>query len=333
MKKILLLDIENSHKTENELFQLLTSYAFVYLVYAKSPMTLSLDGLQNLADFISKKKLVLIKMPKTGPDAADFGLAFLAGQLSIQMGKIDTEFDVMSNDKKFEYIVDLLKIMGFKAQQVKRKNVSNNENKLDVINSDLQKPEYKHLLTALQLLLKNQPKQFNSLNNALKSWMKNSDVNINKIIELLKKHQFIQIENQNISYELARMKQVLSVQANATIKTLVVQLPTVEEIQQKPHLQRIKQYCDYLIKIQKGRPAKVGSLMNSIQSILRLDREPFLQDFLNILIKQKIVFKLDNQVTYNDLLIKAWSNIDILCLVKSENVINVLESPNSEITS
>lgn len=55
MKKILLLDIENSHKTENELFQLLTSYAFVYLVYAKSPMTLSLDGLQNLADFISKK--------------------------------------------------------------------------------------------------------------------------------------------------------------------------------------------------------------------------------------------------------------------------------------
>ncbi len=333
MKKILLLDIENSHKTENELFQLLTSYAFVYLVYAKSPMTLSLDGLQNLADFISKKKLVLIKMPKTGPDAADFGLAFLAGQLSIQMDKIDTEFDVMSNDKKFEYIVDLLKIMGFKAQQVKRKNVSNNENKLDVINSDLQKPEYKHLLTALQLLLKNQPKQFNSLNNALKSWMKNSDVNINKIIELLKKHQFIQIENQNISYELARMKQVLSVQANATIKTLVVQLPTVEEIQQKPHLQRIKQYCDYLIKIQKGRPAKVESLMNSIQSILRLDREPFPQDFLNILIKQKIVFKLDNQVTYNDLLIKAWSNIDILCLVKSENVINVLESPNSEITS
>lgn len=333
MKKILLLDIENSHKTENELFQLLTNYAFVYLVYAKSPMTLSLDGLQNLADFISKKKLVLIKMPKTGPDAADFGLAFLAGQLSIQMDKIDTEFDVMSNDKKFEYIVDLLKIMGFKAQQVKRKNVSNNENKLDVINSDLQKPEYKHLLTALQLLLKNQPKQFNSLNNALKSWMKNSDVNINKIIELLKKHQFIQIENQNISYELARMKQVLSVQANATIKTLVVQLPTVEEIQQKPHLQRIKQYCDYLIKIQKGRPAKVESLMNSIQSILRLDREPFPQDFLNILIKQKIVFKLDNQVTYNDLLIKAWSNIDILCLVKSENVINVLESPNSEITS
>ena len=34
-----------------------------------------------------EKKLVVIKMPKIGKDAADFGLAFLAGQLSIQMDK------------------------------------------------------------------------------------------------------------------------------------------------------------------------------------------------------------------------------------------------------
>lgn len=334
MKKILLLDIENLHKTENKLFQLLKSYAFVYLVYAKSPMILSLDGLQSLADFISKKKLVLIKMPKIGPDAADFGLAFLAGQLSIQMDKINTEFDVMSNDKKFEYIVDLLKIMGFKAQQIKREYISNsNGNKLDIANIDMQKTESKHLLNALQLLLKNQPKQFNSLNNALKSWMKNSGANIKQTIELLKQYQFIQIKNQNVSYELARMKEALSVQMNETIKTLVVQLPTVEEIQQKPHLQRIKQYCDYLIKIQKGRPAKVESLINSIQAILRLDQEQFLQDFLNILIKQKIVFKINTKVTYNDSLIEAWSSIDIICLAEPENIINVLEQPNSEIAS
>ena len=60
-------------------------------------------------------------MPKTGPDAADFGLAFVAGQLSIQMQASEAEFDVMSNDKKFEYIVDLLKVMGFQAQQKKKK--------------------------------------------------------------------------------------------------------------------------------------------------------------------------------------------------------------------
>ncbi len=94
------------HKSEKELLKYLSEYQFVYLVYAKSPINLSLDGLQMLSDFVSKKKLVLIKMPKIGPDAADFGLAFLAGQLSIQMDKSNVEFDVMSNDKKIEYIVD-----------------------------------------------------------------------------------------------------------------------------------------------------------------------------------------------------------------------------------
>ena len=78
MKKVLLLDIENLHKSEKELLKYLSEYQFVYLVYAKSPINLSLDGLQMLSDFVSKKKLVLIKMPKIGPDAADFGLAFLA---------------------------------------------------------------------------------------------------------------------------------------------------------------------------------------------------------------------------------------------------------------
>ena len=101
MKKILLLDIENVHKTENELLDLLKNYSYVYLVYAKSPISLTLDGIQELASFVVSKRLVLIKMPKSGPDSADFGLAFLAGQLSIQMDKSSTEFDVMSNDKKF----------------------------------------------------------------------------------------------------------------------------------------------------------------------------------------------------------------------------------------
>jgi hypothetical protein len=281
MKKILLLDIENVHKTENELVQLLTSYTYVYLVYAKSPLSLSLDGLQNLAIFISTKKLVLIKMPKVGPDAADFGLAFVAGQLSIQMEKQNTEFDVISNDKKFEYIIDLLGIMGFKARQIKRD--LNKSDKLDIANFDGQKVEYKHLLIAIELLVKNQPKQFNSLNNALKSWMRSSGVDIKKIVELLKKYQLISIKNQSVSYELSKMKEIIKVQENKVVEKLVVELPKIEEIQQKPHLQRIKQYCDYLMKIQKGRPAKIESLLNSIQAVLRLDREQYLQDFFNIL--------------------------------------------------
>lgn len=331
MKKILLLDIENVHKTENELVQLLTSYTYVYLVYAKSPLSLSLDGLQNLAIFISTKKLVLIKMPKVGPDAADFGLAFVAGQLSIQMEKQNTEFDVISNDKKFEYIIDLLRIMGFKAQQIKRD--LNKSDKLDIANFDGQKVEYKHLLTAIELLVKNQPKQFNSLNNALKSWMRSSGVDIKQIVELLKKYQLISIKNQSVSYELSKMKEIIKVQENKVVEKLVVELPKIEEIQQKPHLQRIKQYCDYLMKIQKGRPAKIESLLNSIQAVLRLDREQYLQDFFNILKKQNIVFQANNNVTYNDQLIEAWASIAGNFLLEPNIRLSTIHQQDSEIAS
>ncbi|WP_052026303.1 hypothetical protein [Acinetobacter variabilis] len=84
MKKILLLDIENLPKTETELLQYLAQYQYVYLVYAKTPMGFSLDGVVRLAPAISAGKLKVLKMPKIGKDAADFGLCFIAGQLSTQ---------------------------------------------------------------------------------------------------------------------------------------------------------------------------------------------------------------------------------------------------------
>ena len=205
MKKILLLDIENVHKTENELLDLLKNYSYVYLVYAKSPISLTLDGIQELASFVVSKRLVLIKMPKSGPDSADFGLAFLAGQLSIQMDKSSTEFDVMSNDKKFIYVVDLLKIMGFNANKIKKEVVPLKE-KLEI--SNLKNKNNKDLFLVVELLLKNQPKQFNSLNNALKSWTKGKNIDVKKTIELLKSLKLINIINQSVTYDLLKMIEV-----------------------------------------------------------------------------------------------------------------------------
>ena len=85
MKKILLVDIENIQKTEKELLKYLSQYQYVYLVYAKSPVSFSLDGLVQLSPFVMNGKLKVLKMPKVGKDAADFGLAFIAGQLSTQV--------------------------------------------------------------------------------------------------------------------------------------------------------------------------------------------------------------------------------------------------------
>ncbi|MDM1486882.1 MULTISPECIES: PIN domain-containing protein [Acinetobacter] len=335
MKKILLVDIENIQKTEKELLKYLAQYQYVYLVYAKSPINLSLDGLQMLSDFVTKKKLVLIKMPKIGPDAADFGLAFLAGQLSIQMDKSNIEFDVMSNDKKIEYIVDLLTVMGFKSQQLKKDISSSPSKEFKLINQeiDLSSDEMKPLLFAIQLLLKNQPKQFNSLNNALKSWLKGYTSNTRKIIEQLKDYQLIQIKDQTVSYELSRMKEALKIRKKGEVQALSKALPSVDEIQIKPHLQRVKQYCDYLSKIRNNKPAKLNSLLNSIQSVLKLNTQQSAQDFTNILIKQNIVKQESTKLTYNDSLIEAWASLDKTCLNTIIIQANLMGQPNTEVLS
>lgn len=121
MKKILLLDIENIQKTEKEIVKYLSQYQFVYLVYAKSPVNFSLDGVIALSPFITNGKLKILKMPKIGKDAADFGLAFIAGQVSIQVSTKEYSFEVFSNDHSMEYVVDLLKLAKFDAKIIQEK--------------------------------------------------------------------------------------------------------------------------------------------------------------------------------------------------------------------
>ena len=333
MKKILLLDIENQPKTENELLSLLKSYALVYLVYAKSPVALSLDGLQNLSAHVVQKRLVLIKMPKTGPDAADFGLAFVAGQLSIQMQASEAEFDVMSNDKKFEYIVDLLKVMGFRAQQKKKEIQSTCFTKLSLEHIHPEKAEFKLLFAAVKLLVKNQPKQFNSLNNALKSWLKGTSATIKQVIGQLKNYQLIQIQDQKVSYELNRMHELLKLEALKQSKPIAITLPSIADIQLKPHLQRVKIYSDYLAKSGSSRPAKTASLLNSVRSILGLEHQQAAQDFIQVLKKQDILKQDNTKLIYNSQLIQAWANLDKSCLIPMAIQAHIINQPNTEILS
>ena len=114
-KKIWLLEIENLQKTEKDVLQYLAHYQAVYMVYAKSPVRFGLDVLLKLSACISHGKLKVLKMPKVGKDAADFGWAFIAGQLSTQVNK-NTEFEIMSNHHSMQYMVALLKLAKVNAQ-------------------------------------------------------------------------------------------------------------------------------------------------------------------------------------------------------------------------
>ena len=58
-----------------------------------------------------------IQMKRGGKNAADFGLAFLAGELAAKLPP-DTEFVVLSRDTGLEHIVDMLKRVPRKAKRV-----------------------------------------------------------------------------------------------------------------------------------------------------------------------------------------------------------------------
>ena len=326
MKKVLLLDIENIHKTEKELLHLLKTYACVYLVYAKSPVTLSLDALIKFSPFVVEKKLVVIKMPKIGKDAADFGLAFLAGQLSIQMDKTATCFDVMSNDGALEYIVDLLRIMGFQASQikmvleVKEGEKSKEQPSLIFAQNSLSDTEFtlklKHLISILSKL-KNMPSSEKALLNGVKSWENVTTKEAEKLIKTLINFKMLKFGAQGITLNRENLKTFLNKPATAqnegpTESDVIEKIPDIYDISEKFHLRQIKEYCDYLIK-QQGKPSNLSSLNNSIKSVLKLESDSLVKNRSKLLIRYGIVKNLDNgKIICIDKNIKLWSNLELL---------------------
>lgn len=326
MKKVLLLDIENIHKTEKELLQLLKTYACVYLVYAKSPVTLSLDALIKFSPFVMDKKLVVIKMPKIGKDAADFGLAFLAGQLSIQMDKNQTCFDIMSNDGALEYVVDLLRIMGFKASQLKMlaevKEVEKikEQPSLVLAQNNLSDSDFtlklKHLISILSKL-KNMPSNEKALLNGVKSWANVTTKEAEKLIKTLMNFKMIKFSAQGITLNRENLKTFLNKSEIAHNESpneseIIEEIPAIQDISEKFHLRQIKEYCDYLIK-QQGKPSSLSSLNNSIKSVLKLESDSLVKNRFKLLLRYSIVKNLDNEkIIYIDKNIRRWSSLELL---------------------
>ena len=213
MKKILLLDIENLQKTEKELLKYLSQYHSVYLVYAKSPVNFSLDGLMKLAPFVTNGKLNILKMPKIGKDAADFGLAFIAGQLSIQLKAKEYSFDVMSNDHSMQYVVDLLKASTFEATVIQEKStLEGANNKISSKNSfvvkqsnssNLENKDHDHTLIIqyceyLSKLKHNKPAKKATLMNSMNAILKiKQPEQVNRLIHLLGTLHLVHL-NQNV---------------------------------------------------------------------------------------------------------------------------------------
>jgi len=311
MQNILLLDIENQPKKVRELNFLLKQYSQVILVYANSNLNIALDDLMELSLAIQDKRLLIIKMPKTGANSADFGLTFIAGRLSVQLEK-GSSIDVMSNDTAMSYAVELLDQVGIQSTLLKQlpEPVKAEQSQLAVqeikkqsepqieVNVDIKK--------VLRLLTKNQPKKPKSLIKSLMSWCKINLQQAENLLEKLQQIKVVVIEQNKCEYNKKQLKKVLG-QENSNTHN---EYPTIAEIELRPHLMRIKQYCDYLSKVKNNKPSKIDTLSNSIKAVFKFEKDDHVQQMINLLKKHQIIQINAQKIVY------LQSNIDLWSMIK-----------------
>lgn len=315
-KKVLLLDIENQPKKIKELLSLLQNYTQVILVYANANLSIGLDDLLALSTAIHEQRLLIIKMPKAGANSADFGLTFIAGRLSTQLEK-GSCIDVMSNDNAMSYAVELLDQIGIQSTHIK--HVLEHEKKSELVHTAEIKPlkiETKQsevsdesVIQVLKLLQKNQPKKPKSLLKSLMSWCSFSKLQAEQMVQHLQFIAVISIHENKLQYAEKSIKKNLIKNKLISVSSAPDDKMTLAYIQPRPHLLRIKQYCDYLAKMVNSKPSKIETLSNSVKAVLKFENDAQIEHMLNLLKKHQILQIHETKVLYIQENIKIWSNL------------------------
>ncbi|TXJ06566.1 MAG: hypothetical protein E6Q25_09055 [Acinetobacter sp.] len=315
MKKVLLLDIENQSKKLRELTILLEQYHQVILVYATSNLVIALDDLMIFSQAIQEQRLLVIKMPKAGANSADFGLTFIAGRLSATLEQ-GSCVDVMSNDKEMSYAVELLSQVGIQSIQLKQliespknpepilvtqEKIVNQQESIPLVTQDITR--------VLEILVKNKPKKQKSLKKSLVVWCQIDKGKANIMIQTLQRMSCIMIKEDKIKYNEQTIQSVLLQSCKKIDISPIADEMTMAYISVRPHLMRVKQYCNYLEKIKNNKPTKQSGLENSLKSVLKLEQDAPVKNMINLLKKHKII-QIDGQkIIYQVDSIMQWASI------------------------
>jgi hypothetical protein len=116
MKKVVLIDIDNCPNELANILKNMKLYTRVIICYGGQIPKIPLNFIYAFAEAIHDKKLDVIGMTKKGKNAADFGLCFLAGRLSLE--EPTAEFLILSNDTDLDHVVNMLTHFGQKAQRI-----------------------------------------------------------------------------------------------------------------------------------------------------------------------------------------------------------------------
>jgi len=114
--RILLIDLDNCPQQLCSIKSSLESYSHIIICYGSVEPKISLSLVGDLVAAIHQGKVEMIGMKKGGKNAADFGLAFMAGKLCAEC-KAGTEFTVISKDTGLDHVIDMLTRFGFSASR------------------------------------------------------------------------------------------------------------------------------------------------------------------------------------------------------------------------
>jgi hypothetical protein len=202
--QVLLIDLENCPSQLNELLDNLANYSQVVICYAQSGTKVPIDWILPLTKVLGNDNLKIIKMPSVGKNAADFGIAFLAGVLMEKSSK-KTHFDIVSNDTDLDFVIDLLKLHNRSATRI-GKAVKEKIEKMPVI-QESKRVEIPALttITPLQIYCShlakypNKPAKKTTLLNSIKSKFQEKVIPEELLAELLKQN-VITINNEKVGY-------------------------------------------------------------------------------------------------------------------------------------
>jgi hypothetical protein len=222
--KVLLIDLENCPSQINELLENLVDYSQVVICYAQSGAKIPIDWILPLTKVVNDDHLKIIKMPTIGKNAADFGIAFLAGVLMEKSAK-KTHFDIVSNDTDLDFVIDLLKLHKRSAKRIAKpvkEKVEAIKLVQEVKSQEIIKVEAIKPIQDIKVIAKpkttsalqtycshlakypNKPAKQKTLLNSIKSKFQNKVVSEELLAELVK-IGVITINNEKISYNLQKI--------------------------------------------------------------------------------------------------------------------------------
>jgi hypothetical protein len=193
--RILMIDLENCPSQIGHLMDDLKQYAQVVICYAQSGAKIPLDWVIPLTGLVNEKRLKIVRMPTTGKNAADFGIAFWAGSLMTQTGA-DTHFDILSNDTDLDHVVQLLNSQQRSAERITTQKPN------DSLTNTPSNPRNSVQTYCLHLDThqKNRPVKKETLLNHIKSKFNGSGIDAEKLFEDLCKQGAIKLVDNKISY-------------------------------------------------------------------------------------------------------------------------------------